>query len=85
MARMRIEEHRVKLAPGEAPSIELYVGRRHSGTRHLAAQPPAERTRRDPETGFVDLHFDAMDFERVQALLDRAQPVFVGEQLGLEA
>ena len=80
-----LEEHRVKLAPGQERGIDLYVGRRHSGTRHLAAQPPAERTRRDPETGFVDLHFDAIDFERVLALLDRAQPVFVGEQLGLEA
>ena len=56
-----LEEHRVKLAPGLAPSVELYVGRRHSGTCHFAAQPPAERTRRDPETGFVDLHFDADD------------------------
>ncbi len=86
MARTRIEDHRVILAPGAGPVIELYVGRKHVGVCrfHAAGQGPDMRGTRDFETGFVELHYDSGDYERVLGLLERGRPVWVGEELRLE-
>ena len=84
MARIRIEDHRVRLSPGRPPMIDLIVGRAAAGRCVFHSQPPVERATRDEETGFVELHFDLADYDRVLGLLSRQRPVWVGEDLGLE-
>jgi|JI10StandDraft_1071094.scaffolds.fasta_scaffold243046_4 hypothetical protein len=86
MARIRIEDHRIVLAPGADPVIELVVGGAVAGRCRFHAQAaPDRRATRDFETGFVELHYDVGDYERVRDLLRGNRVVWVGEDLALEA
>ena len=84
MARIRIEDDRVRLRPGHSPEIDLVIGRAAAGRCVFHCQPPVERATRDEEAGFVELHFDLADYDRVLGLLSRERLVWMGEDLGLE-
>ena len=75
LAMARTESHPLRLGT---------VDRAAAGRCVLHSQPPAERATRVQETGFVELHFDLSDYDRVLGLLSRQRPVWVSEDLGLE-
>ena len=84
MARIRVEDHRVVLAPGQAPQIELIVGRVVAGRCRFMADARGERATMDVQTGYVELTYDLGDYDRVLGLLQSRRPVWVGEELRLE-
>ncbi len=74
-ASAQIEDNRGRPGVNRTPEIDLIgAGARAWRWDHR------QRATRDEESGFVELHFDLADYDRVLGLLSRERPVWVAEQ-----